>query len=112
MEARSLLSHAEIVSNQVKYNLVQREIEEEVLPYCKKESIMILVWAPIASGALSGKYTRDSPPADHRRTHSILFMVENLEQIEIVNKVLSNIASKRNKISKSGCFELVRELDI
>jgi myo-inositol catabolism protein IolS len=97
VEARSLLSHAEIVSNQVRYNLVQREIEEEVLPYCKKESITVLAWAPIASGALSGKYSKDSLPADHRKTRSTLFTLENLEQIEKVNEVLSDIASKRGK---------------
>jgi len=96
-EARTLLSHAEIVSNQVRYNLVQREIEEEVLPYCKKNQITILAWAPIASGALSGKYSKDSPPDDHRKTHSVLFTPENLEQIGKVIRVLVEIARKRGK---------------
>jgi len=96
-EARSLLSHADIVSNQVRYNLLQREIEEEVLPYCKKNSISILAWAPIASGALSGKYSRASPPQDHRKTYAALFNQENLAQVEQVNKVLAGIASSRGK---------------
>ncbi|MDA4130278.1 MAG: aldo/keto reductase [Thaumarchaeota archaeon] len=96
-EARSLLSHAEIVSNQVRYNLLQREIEEEVLPYCQKNSISILAWAPIASGALSGKYTIASPPSDHRKTYAVLFHPENLAQIEKVNKILGEIASSRRK---------------
>jgi len=96
-EARSLLSHADIVSNQVRYNLVQREIEEEVLPYCKKNGIMILAWSPIASGALSGKYGEDSPPADHRKTYAALFRRENLREIEKVNRVLKEIAEKRGK---------------
>ena len=34
-EARSYLSRTDIVSNQVRYNFLQREIEEEVLPYCR-----------------------------------------------------------------------------
>src|SRR6266581_4548285 len=38
-EARSHLSRAEIVSNQVRYNFLQREIEEEDLPYCRKNNI-------------------------------------------------------------------------
>src|ERR1700730_18579347 len=96
-EARTLLSHAEIVSNQVRYNLLQREIEEEVLPYCRKNSIGILAWAPIASGALGGKYSNASPPEDSRKTHAALFKPENLSQIDNVTKVLSSIASARGK---------------
>src|SRR6266700_3758888 len=38
-EARSHLSRTDIVSNQVRYNFLQREIEEEVLPYCRKNNI-------------------------------------------------------------------------
>ena len=96
-EARSLLSHADIVSNQVRYNLLQREIEEEVLPYCQKNAISILAWSPIGSGALSGKYSRETPPADHRKTHEVLFSPENIVQVEIVNSVLAQIASRREK---------------
>lgn len=96
-EARSLLSHAEIVSNQVRYNLVQREIEEEVLPYCRKNGIAILAWAPIASGALSGKYSESALPQDHRKTHAALFTMENLRELAKVNRVLSEIAKNREK---------------
>jgi Aldo/keto reductases, related to diketogulonate reductase len=35
-EARGILGDVPIVSNQVRYNLLQRNIEEEVIPYCKK----------------------------------------------------------------------------
>jgi aryl-alcohol dehydrogenase-like predicted oxidoreductase len=38
-DAQSHLSRAEIASNQVRYNLLQREIEAEVLPYCRREKI-------------------------------------------------------------------------
>jgi myo-inositol catabolism protein IolS len=57
-EARSLLSRTDIVSNQVRYNFLQREIEEEVLPYCRKNNITILAYSPLAQGALTGKYDR------------------------------------------------------
>jgi len=38
-EARSHLSRTDIVSNQVRYNFLQREIEDEVLPYCRKNNM-------------------------------------------------------------------------
>jgi len=56
-EARSSLSKAEIVSDQVRYNIVQREVEEEVIPYAKREGITILAYSPLAQGVLTGKYT-------------------------------------------------------
>jgi aryl-alcohol dehydrogenase-like predicted oxidoreductase len=96
-EARSLLSHAEIVSNQLRYNLVQREIEEEVLPYCEKNSISILAWSPIAAGALSGKYSKDKQPTDHRKTMAALFSQENLEEIGKVVDVMTEIAREHGK---------------
>jgi myo-inositol catabolism protein IolS len=96
-EARSILTHAEIVSNQVRYNLLQREVEEEVIPYCAKNNIAILAWGPIAAGALSGKYTEDSPPNDHRKTRDVLFNQENLREIGKMNRVLKTIADKHGK---------------
>jgi len=97
-EARSLLSHAEIVSNQVRYNLVQYEVEEEVLPYCKKNDILILAYEPIAAGALSGKYSLDSPPADESRMNEYKqFRLENLEQIAKVMNILSEISKRSGK---------------
>jgi myo-inositol catabolism protein IolS len=97
-EARSILSHAEIVSNQIRYNLVQHEVEEEVLPYCKKNNILVIAWEPIAAGALSGKYSVDSPPADQNRVNEYKqFRAENLEQIAKVIIVLSDISKRNSK---------------
>lgn len=91
-EARSYLSRTDIVSNQLRYNILQREIEEEVLPYCKKEGITILAWSPIAQGALSGKYTSNSMPSGDVRGENILFTPQNMLQAEKVVAVLSKIA--------------------
>jgi myo-inositol catabolism protein IolS len=91
-EARSYLSKTDIVSNQLRYNILQRNIEEEVLPYCKREGITILAWSPIAQGALSGKYTSKNYPKGDVRTENILFTEKNMIQAEKVNAVLSKIA--------------------
>jgi aryl-alcohol dehydrogenase-like predicted oxidoreductase len=48
-------------SLQVQYNLLLRDIEDEILPLCKEEGIGVLVWGPLASGFLSGKYRRGQP---------------------------------------------------
>jgi aryl-alcohol dehydrogenase-like predicted oxidoreductase len=95
-EARSLLSRTDIVSNQVRYNLLQREIEEEVLPYCKKENITILAWSPLAQGALTGKYRPGKVPKGDVRESNKLFAPPNLVQIEKLIVVLSRIAQQHH----------------
>ncbi|MGC8558450.1 MAG: aldo/keto reductase [Nitrososphaeria archaeon] len=96
-EARSHLSKTDIVSNQVRYNMLQREIEDEVLPYCKKNGITIIAWSPLAQGALTGKYNRNNLPEDRIRSSNELFKHNNIRQISGLLKVLEMIAAKRGK---------------
>ncbi len=51
-EAMSYLSHTDIVSNQVLYNVRDRNIEEELLPFCKKNGITVIAYRPLGKGAL------------------------------------------------------------
>lgn len=39
-----------IVSNQVRYNLVDRRIERELMPYCHKNNVTIIAYSPLARG--------------------------------------------------------------
>lgn len=43
-------------SIQPPYNLVQREIETDVLPFCGQEQIGVVAYSPLAAGFLTGKY--------------------------------------------------------
>ncbi|HSO57396.1 MAG TPA: aldo/keto reductase [Paenisporosarcina sp.] len=55
------------VSSQSQYNLLSRELEDEVVPYCVSEKVGLLVYSPMARGMLSGKYTsRDDVPEGSR----------------------------------------------
>ena len=96
-EARSILSHAEIVSDQVRYNLINRQIEEEILPYCSREKITILAYVPLAQGALTGKYSEDLKPTDQVRKDNKAFSDHNLREIAGLLKVLQGMANKRGK---------------
>ncbi|MFC2024470.1 aldo/keto reductase [Chloroflexota bacterium] len=44
---------------QVAYSMIDRGIENELLPYCKQNSIGVVAWGPIAHGLLSGKFSRE-----------------------------------------------------
>jgi aryl-alcohol dehydrogenase-like predicted oxidoreductase len=49
---------ARFVSAQNHYSLVEREVEGEILPTCERLGIGMLPYFPLASGLLTGKYTR------------------------------------------------------
>ncbi len=52
-EAQSSMSKETIVSNQVEYSLVDRQVENEIIPYCKKEKITIIAYSPLAQGGIT-----------------------------------------------------------
>jgi aryl-alcohol dehydrogenase (NADP+) len=52
---------------QPRYNLLFRQIEREMLPYCGEEGIGVIPYNPIAGGLLSGKHTRASAPPEGGR---------------------------------------------
>ena len=56
---------APLVTHQVEYSLLNREIEREVLPCADETGIGILAWAPLGRGVLTGKY-RKGIPSDSR----------------------------------------------
>src|SRR6202022_935929 len=50
---------APVTSLQPSYSLIHREVEEEILPYCLRKGIGVIVYSPMASGLLSGTMTRE-----------------------------------------------------
>ncbi|HEU5098818.1 MAG TPA: aldo/keto reductase [Roseiflexaceae bacterium] len=55
------------VSIQPHYNMLERGIEQEVLPYCNAYNVGILPYFPLAGGFLTGKYKRgQAAPAGSR----------------------------------------------
>ena len=51
--ARRSLSGADVASNQVKYNLVDRGPEKDLLPYMEREGITLISYSPLAQGVLA-----------------------------------------------------------
>jgi diketogulonate reductase-like aldo/keto reductase len=52
-EAQAALSREEIVSNQVEYSLVDRAVEEEILPYCQREKLTLIAYSPLGQGRIA-----------------------------------------------------------
>lgn len=50
------------IAVQPPYNLLQRDIERDLLPYCQQEGLGVLTYTPLMGGFLTGKYSKDAPP--------------------------------------------------
>lgn len=62
-----LKGYVRFVSEQSPYNLLDRRIENELIPMCQRHGLGILTWSPLAMGMLAGRYTTaGTPPSDSR----------------------------------------------
>jgi aryl-alcohol dehydrogenase-like predicted oxidoreductase len=50
---------APVTSLQPPYSLIRRGIEDEVLPFCQRQDVGVIVYSPMASGLLTGAMTRE-----------------------------------------------------
>lgn len=90
-------SIAPITSLQPKYNLIDRGIETEILPYAQKQNIGVIAYSPMGSGLLTGKYDREKInrlPDDDWRKGSYHFsepqLSKNLELVEVLKKIAAD----------------------
>jgi 1-deoxyxylulose-5-phosphate synthase len=61
------LGLARYVSEQPPYNLLDRRIENELIPLAQRYGLAVLPWAPLAQGVLAGRYPSEGPfPSDSR----------------------------------------------
>ncbi len=58
-QMRRAMSIAPISSLQPPYSLINREVEREILPFCQKNNIGVIVYSPMQSGLLTGAMTRE-----------------------------------------------------
>src|SRR5260370_9759494 len=58
------------VSNQIEYNPLEREIEKELLPFCRSNGIGVLGWGSLAEGFLTDNFDLHKlNPTDFSRRH-------------------------------------------
>jgi len=93
-QMRRVQAIAPIDSLQPPYSLVRPEAGDEILPFCRQQSIGVIVYAPMMSGLLTGKMTRErianmeqddwrrrSPEFQELRLSRNLVLVEKLREI-------------------------------
>jgi aryl-alcohol dehydrogenase-like predicted oxidoreductase len=66
-QLRQALEVGAFAAIQNSYSLLDREVEEEVLPLCTEHGLWFQVHSPLMGGWLTGKYRRDAPAPDGSR---------------------------------------------
>jgi aryl-alcohol dehydrogenase-like predicted oxidoreductase len=85
---------APITSLQPPYSLLRRDIEAEILPFCKQNNIGVINYSPMVSGLLTGKMTAErvkNLPEDDWRRRSPNFnepkLSKNLKLVELLREI-------------------------
>jgi aryl-alcohol dehydrogenase-like predicted oxidoreductase len=77
------------------YDLFRRDIEQDLLPYCRENRVGVLVYGPLAHGLLGGGYNAQTKFADNDwRSKSPAFSGEKFEKNIAVVERLKELAEK------------------
>jgi aryl-alcohol dehydrogenase-like predicted oxidoreductase len=92
-QMQQALQIARFHSNQPGYNMFDRQIEAEDIPFCKQEGIGIVAHSPLAKGLLTGKYTPGHRfAADDERSGFPRFQGETFAQYLAMADQLKEVA--------------------
>lgn len=84
---------------QPSYSLYWRQIEKDLIPYCKQRNISIITYSSIAQGLLTGKFTKDwkFDETDMRKNTIPLFKSPTFEMAIETTEEIKKIGEKYNK---------------
>ncbi len=83
-------------ADQEKYNLIDNEVEDENIPWCRENNVTFLAYSPLAQGILTGKITADREfRGDDQRKDDPRFSMANRKKIDsVLNGKMKPIAEK------------------
>jgi aryl-alcohol dehydrogenase-like predicted oxidoreductase len=84
-----------VVTNQVRYSLLTRRPERQLLPYAVANGRLLIAWSPLEQGLLSGKYSDGTAPRFNRPSTEY-FSPKNLRRARPVVCALQEIATARD----------------
>ncbi len=96
LEAMNNLHNGEIIVNELEYNLVNRNIEKEILPFLKQHGIVALAYYPLLSGFLTTNYDENTvfPENDFRNNWELFQHKENFIKSRELFAVMRQIAGE------------------
>jgi aryl-alcohol dehydrogenase-like predicted oxidoreductase len=114
MEALSISDRYHLirfVSEQPPYNLLDRRVENELIPLCQKYGLAVLPWSPLAGGILAGRYSSTGAyPEGSRATRFGTMFTDRISNgaKEIADKVFQ-LAAERGMTSSQFALLWLRD---
>jgi len=94
---RHCLSRHDVQVLQLRYNLVERWVEKQHIPYAARHGMSVQAWSPIAKGALTGKYEPGKASFQDLRAREPIFHPENYDKVWRLVELLRSIGEKYGK---------------
>jgi aryl-alcohol dehydrogenase-like predicted oxidoreductase len=82
-----------VLSNQVRFSLVDRGPFEDLVPFAQKEGRIVIAYSPLGQGLLGGRYDAQHLPSGTARRTNPLFLPENLERAADLVQTLRDVAA-------------------
>jgi aryl-alcohol dehydrogenase-like predicted oxidoreductase len=97
---------ARYVSEQPPYNLLDRRVENELIPLCQKYGLAILPWSPLAGGILAKRYERtdEFPDGSRAARWGEAFRQRVTSRGIEVARVVGRLAEERGMTSTQFCL--------
>ncbi|WP_242360966.1 aldo/keto reductase [Anaeromyxobacter sp. SG17] len=88
---------APVTSVQPRYSLLHRDVEQDLLPYCREDGIGVIAYSPMGAGLLTGKMTRarvEAFPEDDWRRRNPDFQEPRLSRNLALQGLLGRIGAR------------------
>ncbi len=99
-------SIAPVTSLQPPYSMLRRAIEDEILPYCEKQNIGVIVYSPMMSGLLTGSMTKERAenlPAEDWRSKNPEFkepkLSRNVRLVDLLRRIGNNYGRSPGEVA-------------
>ena len=95
---------------QPQLNIIDRRIEAEVLPFCRKYEIATITWAPLARGRLAGSYTRGGRKFPAGSWYQVQgksdFPASQWPLMELVDRLADELKISSSQFSLAWCLQV------
>ena len=75
-------------AEQPPYSILNRGVEREVLPACQRYGMGVMVWSPLAMGALTGRYRKGQPLPDSLRARHFARQMGDERRLNAVEQLI------------------------
>jgi len=75
------------VVEQSPYSMINRHVENELVPYCQKYGARIMAWSPLNAGRLSGVYKKGKSVADTPRNQAEIWRKALQKNIQLIEEL-------------------------